>query len=303
MKRNLVNLFLFIASVSLLSIVTDVEPLIDLTDLNILSLLLLIFSLFLIVFDNIIRLSLGQSVDQNYSTYKLTISYVVNLLLYFLTIWFLFFLHIMTPLNFYLSSMSFIWYNYLTFSVFTLIPVYLVLFVTTNLSLSVFKNINNNKTNKLFKLFVVYTLWCFLMSLVDSSSTDINSNPNQSTINSKVLESINTKSSMSYKNCSLVFDWHEVNLDFYHINFLGLISLLFNIFFFIFVITVYPILLSFFSDNISSKINNNLKVNSDITLKFFMNFSYYSLVFVVLSNFLFITGFILSIYLNQVYSI
>lgn len=214
LKMRVLNEWKFIlvvmVSIMLFSYITlDEEPLFDLSDLNLFHLLWFFFAIISIFIDNYTRLQLGQNVEKDRSLITYLLSYTLNILLYFIVIWVIFFLHIITPLNLNLLDDAFPVYNLLSLfspillkNLFSLVTLWLAAFIMS-------KNQNSIALVKLLGLINFVVCMLLLYWTIDFTTTQITSSK------SVLLENKNSaitknKSAATYSSDAVLngFEWH-----------------------------------------------------------------------------------------------
>lgn len=205
----------------------DEEPIFDLSDLNVFHLVWFVFSLMAVVFDNYFRISLGQYSDKDRSLWSYLVSYTLNLILYFLIIWFVFFLHVITPLNLNLTDDSSPFYSLIGFFspiMFKNISAISILWLTALIfnrnRNSIFINYVLGLINFIFGVLLVYWVFDFLTTQITSTKKDIGE------LKNSVL--VTNKSSATYKNDDFLngFEWHLISDKGHLIGFVDFASIL-----------------------------------------------------------------------------
>ena len=182
----------------------DVESFFDLTDLNTFLVLLLSLSLMGIVLDLYYRYTNGQQIEEDSTLYSFIYSYTLNLIVYFMAIWAIFFFHYITPYNAY-SVLDLYFFNKNYSPSFLLALIVIILSVGTLCSLvSCFITIRIISSIMSSLLILILSYIGLILSIIFYSISSFRSK-DQSSIDFNL---INPSSSIVFsdKSASLAFD-------------------------------------------------------------------------------------------------
>lgn len=270
--------------------ILDEEPVFDLSDLNLFHLIWLVLSVTSIFFDNYSRVSLGQYSDKDRSLFTYLISYVLNLLLYFVVIWFIFFLHVLSPLSLNLTDDS----N----PMFGLVGIFSPIMFKNFFALSVLwltafifsKNQNSTHMTKFlgFLNFIVCVLLVYWT--IDFTTTQVTSSKSLF-LNNMDSSLVKNKSSVTYSDDSFIsgFEWHLTSSKGHLIGFIDFASILVWFLFLVWFILYFIFLMLTYLVSVDV---NNVYVWKGNVIGFFLTmisvlFVVYVLIFIVFFSYWF----------------
>lgn len=275
------NLLMFIVVAFLcLYFILDLEPLIDLTDFNLFIFYLFVITLLSLFMDSFLRkYFIGFSIIDT-SSYSYVFVYIINIVGYLLLIFFVFFLHIMSPMDFYKMGDFFLFFTHikLFFCLFIILaPIFLIYVINF-----IFLKYNNIRLYTIIVILFLIIIVLLLLFIYHYTFTSLVGN-SQFEVNSFFLL---VNDSNTYYSPSLSDEWFTSNKLGFIINFQGLQVLIFNLIvivvLFLYVITIMSTIVLGISGGISSAIRDAFKVNK-IILSTVLNIIYIMSLFVFLS--------------------
>lgn len=181
--------FFFFISLIFGLIFFDEEPLFNFSDLNIFNIVFFTICVVSVVLENRFKILNGYYSNNDSNTFMYSISYTLNLFIYFYIVWFIFFLHLIVPGNVYLVD-SLFYFNKILNCYILILNKFLFLILLIMFLLKIMLVSNSFNINKIIcsVLLVITTISSILLIFdfsINNNSSSISKKNNLNFFNSE----------------------------------------------------------------------------------------------------------------------